>query len=45
MRCDECIKDAEVCHACEPVRKLESIMGANGVKPLEAVFELLKRRC
>ena len=33
MRCDECTKYAEVCHVCEPVRKLESIIEANGAKP------------
>ena len=42
MRCDDCIKYAEVCYACEPVRKLESIIGDNGIKPpLCAVFERL----
>ena len=42
MRCDECIKYAEVCHVCEPVRQLVSAVETNGAKPtLSDVRELL----
>ena len=45
MRCDDCTKYAEVCHVCEPVRKLGSIIETNGVKPtLSEVLAKVEKR-
>ena len=45
MRCDECIKYAEVCHMCEPVRQLVSAVETNGAKPtLSEVLAKVEKR-